>query len=81
MKKAGNIKVWTYSGYKADERPVRFLYGEKELSVEELTDSWYGPDYTYFKVRASDGHNYILKNHHESDEWSIVYFSVQPEGR
>jgi len=30
--------------------------------VEEVLDRWYGPDYTYFRVRASDGHCYILRH-------------------
>jgi hypothetical protein len=47
-----NLEVECYPGYTSDERPVRFrLYGH-DYFVEELLDRWYGPDDTFFKVRA-----------------------------
>ena len=51
-----------YSGFKADERPVRFFLGERGYQVLEIQDQWYGPESTYFKVRADDGNFYILRN-------------------
>ena len=51
-----------YSGFKADERPVRFFLGERGYQVLEIQDQWYGPESTYFKVRADDGNFYILLN-------------------
>jgi len=56
------IRVECYSGFKADERPVRFLLGERGYQVLEIQDQWYGPESTYFKVRAGDGNFYILRN-------------------
>jgi hypothetical protein len=35
--------------------------GGREYRVEELLDKWYGPDDTWFKVRAEDGGSYILR--------------------
>jgi len=29
--------------------------------VEELLDQWYGPNDSFFKVRADDGNLYILR--------------------
>jgi hypothetical protein len=46
------LLVQTYAGYKGDERPVRFSLDEREFLVEEIVDQWYGPDDTFFKVRA-----------------------------
>jgi hypothetical protein len=56
------IRVECYSGFKADERPLRFFLGERGYQVLEIQDQWYGPESTYFKVRADDGNFYILRN-------------------
>ena len=56
------IRVECYSGFKADERPVRFFLGERGYQVLEIRDQWYGPESTYFKVWADDGNFYILRN-------------------
>jgi len=62
------------AGYKANERPVRFQLGEREYVVEELLGRWYGPDHTYFKVRANDGILYILRRHGGLDDWTLESF-------
>jgi hypothetical protein len=56
------IRVDCYSGFKADERPVRFFLGERGYQVLEIQDQWHGPESTYFKVRGDDGNFYILRN-------------------
>jgi hypothetical protein len=68
------VRVESYSGYKTDERPVRFHLGEHEYAVEEILDRWYGPDDLYFKVRADDGNLYILRQRVGSAEWSPESF-------
>jgi hypothetical protein len=55
------IQVESYAGYKGDQQPLYFVLAEERYRVEEILDQWYGPDETYFRVRASDGHVYILK--------------------
>jgi hypothetical protein len=67
------ISVQTYSGYKGDERPVRFRLDDREYLVEEIVDRWYGPDDAFFKVRADDGNVYILR-HHLTAEWVLEGF-------
>jgi hypothetical protein len=57
------IKVETYSGYKADERPVAFYIGDMKFRVVEVVDRWYDPSVDYFKVKANDGGVYILGLH------------------
>ncbi len=54
------LRVQCYAGRKADERPVRFQLDERDYMIEEIVDQWYGPDDTFFKVRADDGNLYIL---------------------
>jgi hypothetical protein len=67
------LSVQTYAGYKGDERPVRFSLDEREYLVEEIVDQWYGPDDTFFKVRADDGNVYILRRR-KSAEWVLEGF-------
>ena len=38
------LRVECYSGYKVDERPVRFQLNTNDYFVEEVLDQWYGPD-------------------------------------
>jgi len=66
-----NVKVETYSGYKADEYPVKFYTKQKQLEVIDIEDRWYGPGYSYFKVLADDCMTYILRQNLESDQWNI----------
>ena len=70
------IPVECYSGRKADERPLRFQLDGHEYSVEEVLDQWYGPDSTFFKVRADDGNLYTLRHNtfSEADDWSLESF-------
>jgi hypothetical protein len=68
------VEVVCYSGYKGDERPVRFRLGVQDYFVEELLDQWYGPDDVFYKVRADDGNLYILRHNEREDEWSLESF-------
>ena len=65
------LTVETYSGFKADERPLRFRLGDQWLTVEEILDRWYDPNATYFRLRASDAHTYILRHVDASDIWTL----------
>ncbi len=68
------LKVESYSGYKADERPVSFILNGRRFKVEECLDTWYGPNDAFFKVRAEDSNIYILKHSKEDDEWTLEVF-------
>lgn len=72
------MKLWVecYAGGKADERPVRFEIGEQVRMVEELLDQWYGPNDSFFKVRADDGNLYILRRDGSTPEgtWTLESF-------
>jgi hypothetical protein len=69
MEKA--VKVETYSGYKADEYPVRFWVDELRIEVLEIEDRWYSPGFTYFKVFADDARHYILRRSTDDDIWIV----------
>jgi hypothetical protein len=71
------LHVECYAGYKADERPVRFMsYGKNAptFEVEEVLDQWQGSGYRCFKVRADDGNLYILRHDEEKDLWLLDSF-------
>jgi len=70
------IKVECYSGYKANERPLRFFIGDRVLEVRELLDRWVGEDADFFKVAVDDGNNYILKYDRQKDCWELTTYSA-----
>ena len=76
-----DLAVETYSGYKADERPVRFELKGRKFQIVRVLDQWYGPDYCYFRIVADDGNTYVLR--HESSErgpeqWTLASYRQGP---
>lgn len=76
------VRVECYSGYKADERPVRFWLDERLYLVEEVVDRWYGPEDTFFKIRADDGNLYILRQERSTPDgaWRLESFRLAGTG-
>ena len=72
------IRVNTYAGYKANERPQAIVMGGKSLKVEEILDRWTGEDHDYFKLKADDGALYIIRYDRESDEWELTLMDSRP---
>jgi hypothetical protein len=71
-------RVECYAGYKGEQYPRRFALGDKLLEVEQLEDQWYSPSSQYFRIRAADGHIYILRHDQEKESWSLeAYRSPQ----
>ena len=70
------IRVQCYAGYRADERPLRFVLAGREFEVEELDDRWYSPGASYFRVRASDGNFYVLRHDEGQDLWTLDGFRL-----
>ena len=70
------IRVECYSGYKANERPIRFYIGDRVLEVKELLDRWFGEEADFFKLVADDGNNYILKYDRHKDSWELTMYSA-----
>ena len=72
------IQVECYAGAKADEMPRRFVWAGQTLEVSEVLDRWHQveskpewPRADYFKVRAVNSREYLLKHDLESDEWFL----------
>jgi hypothetical protein len=71
------IEVESYSGYRADERPVRFAMSGRTYEVIEVEDRWYSPRAMYFRVVASDGSRYVLYHDEQADLWSLEAFRAR----
>lgn len=67
-----SITVQTYSGYRADERPISFTVVDRRFEVREILDQWQGEDHAYFKVIADDGNLYIIRHDKAADDWEMV---------
>ncbi len=72
------IQVECYAGAKADETPRRFTLEGRPVEIDEVLDRWYQvesrpewPRADYFKVRAADQKEYLLKHDLEADEWFL----------
>jgi len=65
------VEVQCYAGRKADERPVRFRVGDRDYIVDEIIEQWYGPDDSFYKVRADDGNVFLLRCRTSTGTWSI----------
>lgn len=74
-----SITVRTYSGYKADEKPLSFTIINRTFQVREILDQWYGLDHHYYKLIADDSNLYIIRHDIEADEWEMVMMEAVPE--
>ena len=74
------IEVESYSGYRADERPLRFVMRGRVYEVVEVEDRWYSPHSTSFRVVASDANRYVLCHDERLDLWSLEAFRVSGRG-
>ena len=73
------VKVECSSGYKKDERPLRFVMGKRLFEVVAVDDQWYSPDAIYFRVKADDGNLYVLRHDEAQDQWRLeAYRFVAP---
>ena len=68
------VRAETYSGFKADERPLRLHLGQRTLEVVAVEDRWYSPGETYFRVLTEDGDRYVLRHIEAQDVWSLTAF-------
>src|SRR5688572_4348953 len=65
------IYVDAYSGFKANERPIRFHLDEDFYEIESVLDRWHDPNAESFKVRTTDGKVYLLRYNEWQDEWTL----------
>ena len=75
------IRVETYDGYRAGERPLRFHIGAKKHDVVDILDRWFGEDHDYFKVIADDGGVYVLRYNRCEDGWELAQYRASGAGQ
>ena len=68
------VRVACYSGYQADERPLRLVFPTQTLAVAAVEDRWYSPGATYFRVRVVSGERYVLRREEAQDTWTLSAF-------
>ena len=68
------VRVDSYSGYKADERPIRLYLHDQAIEIAEVEDRWYSPGFTFFRVLLSTGDRYVLRHQEAQDTWTIEAF-------
>jgi hypothetical protein len=69
------VRVECYAGYRGEQEPRAFWLGERRIAALEILDRWIAPNHRYFKVRADDGHAYILRWDEASCEWTLGAFT------
>ena len=74
------VRVECYSGYKAEERPVRVLFEGHTLEIAEVEDRWYSPGATFFRVLAESGDRYVLRRDEGQDVWSLTAYRRLSKG-
>ncbi|OHB88462.1 MAG: hypothetical protein A3E19_03825 [Planctomycetes bacterium RIFCSPHIGHO2_12_FULL_52_36] len=69
------IKVRAYSGYRAEERPMGFLLGDREYRVKEVLRSTHeergGKRVRSFRVLTEEKEVYSLYYAEEEDQWYL----------
>ena len=65
------IQVECYSGYKSNERPIKFWIDEEVFFVESIEDQWRGTDAMFFRVRADDSRTYVLSYNERTGPWTL----------
>jgi hypothetical protein len=76
MKKE-QIYVKTYSGYKANERPISFIWKSKEYIIKNLEKIWIEENFntrerkTIFKVKTECENVFLISYHQDEDKWFI----------
>ena len=72
LRRVKAIQVECYAGYQADQEPRAFVVDGDRRTVLGVADRWRDPESSSFKVRADDGHQYLLRHHRATDAWTLV---------
>ncbi len=71
MSKAA-FHVEAYAGYKGEETPRSFTVDGIRHSVAEIVGRWYSETHSYFKVKTTEGHRYVLRLDLDQGLWELV---------
>jgi hypothetical protein len=66
------VRVESYAGYQADERPLRVLLDGQRIEVTAVEDRWCSPGSTSFRVLPRTGERHVLCRQKAQDVWTIA---------
>ena len=72
------IKVTSYSGHKAHERPKNFILHGREINVVEISDMWIEEELMnkgrkrFFKILGNDGYEYKIYFDEQKAGWFLA---------
>lgn len=69
-------KVISYAGYRAEERPERFVLEGREFTVQKILAQWREEAHDCFKVTSADGSVYLLRYARMKDVWMVEELPV-----
>lgn len=61
--------VESYSGYRANESPLQFVWKGRAVKVRRISRRWREPDAECFRVIGDDGSDYELRL--SGDRWVV----------
>jgi hypothetical protein len=71
------VRVECYSGFKADERPVRLRLTDGSKEIVAIEDRWYSPGATYFRVLLDGGDRYLLRHEEAQGVWTLAGYRAR----
>jgi hypothetical protein len=71
----GIMRVQIDSHARLPRVPRTLYWGERQITIVEVIDQWYGPGYRYVKVKGYDNNAYILRFDQIRDSWELIMFS------
>jgi len=71
------VPVHCFSGYKAEERPLRLKLKDRSTEIVAIEDRWHSPGATYFRVLVEGGDRYVLRHEEAQDVWSLSAFRAK----
>jgi hypothetical protein len=57
------------------ELPRAFHLNGRRVTVVEIVDQWFGPDYRYCKLKGDNGAVYILRIVEHCSDWQLTLFT------
>ena len=72
------VTVECYSGHRANERTVAFIFEDRRWEIVDVIDRWLEggvqpgrPVLDYFKVKTSEGRVFLLRYNSLFDAWAV----------
>ena len=66
------FRVDAYPGYKGEDTPRSFTIEGISHTVAEIVDRWYSDTHSYFRVRTTCGHRFVLRFDLGQTVWELV---------